>query len=89
VKRLTLVCSDEEAAVIRRAAEHRGCSVPELLRRCLEREGIYLPGRLIPGLQPPRKGRGRQGRQAIARAAFARSKAADVPAWLAHGYERQ
>lgn len=28
-------------------------------------------------------------RQAITSAAFARSKAADVPAWLAHGYDRQ
>jgi|LakMenE18May11ns_1017448.scaffolds.fasta_scaffold9949425_3 hypothetical protein len=28
-------------------------------------------------------------RQAITRAAFARSKAAEVPAWPAHGYDRQ
>lgn len=57
-QRFTLVCSDDEALVIRRAAEMRGCSVPELLRRGLEFGiGLYLPGRPIPGEQPAKKAR--------------------------------
>lgn len=57
-QRFTLVCSDDEALVIRRAAEMRVCSVPELLRRGLELGcGIYLPGRIVPGEQPRRRRR--------------------------------
>lgn len=47
--------SPAEREVVRRAAAARGITVAELVRRALEAQGIWLPGRTIAGQRPARK----------------------------------